>query len=310
MRLLKDKTNIDFMGQRRLTTVLSIVLVLVSIVSLLPAVRGLNLGLDFTGGTLVEVEYPQAADVPSIRAELTAAGFDDAVVQTFGSVRDIAIRLPASEQDNASISNDVVDALGLSNEQVKRVDFVGPKIGDELANKGGAAVIAALVAILFYIIVRFQWKFSVGAVLALTHDVLITLGVFSIFQLEFDLNVLAALLAVLGYSLNDTIVVYDRIRENFRSLRVSEPIEVFNISINQMLTRTLMTSLTTMLVLLALYFLGGQIIHGFAIALIVGVLVGTYSSIYVAATALIALKVTKQDLMPPVKDDMDLKHIP
>lgn len=310
MELIKTQTHIDFLGARKLTTALSVVLVLVSIVSLIPAVRGLNLGLDFTGGTLVELEYAEAADLGQLREALTLAGHPDAVVQTFGSVRDVAIRLPASTEDTATVSNNIVKALGVSQDQIRRVDFVGPKIGDELANKGGAAMIAALAAILFYIIARFQWKFSVGAVLALTHDVLITLGVFSIFGLEFDLNVLAALLAVLGYSLNDTIVVYDRIRENFRNLRVSEPIEIFNLSINQMLSRTLVTSLTTLLVLSALFFLGGKIIHGFSIALIVGVVVGTYSSIYVAAAALIRLNVSKQDLMPSTKDDLDLQHIP
>jgi len=308
MELIKKQTKIDFMGQRKLALVFSITLLLISIVSLVT--RGLNQGLDFTGGTLVEVEYPVAADLAEARERLAAAGFSDAVVQTFGSIRDVAIRLPASEQDTASVSNQVVEALGLTSDSVQRVDFVGPKIGDELANKGGQAVIFALLAILFYIIVRFQWKFSVGAVLALTHDVIITLGVFSVFQLEFDLNVLAALLAVVGYSLNDTIVVYDRIRENFKSLRVAESIDVFNLSINQMLARTLMTSLTTLLVLLALYFLGGKIIHGFAIALLVGVVIGTYSSIYVASTALLGLKVVKQDLMPPVKEGSELDHIP
>lgn len=305
MELIKTQTRIDFMGQRKLAIALSVILVLASLISLLPAVRGLNLGLDFTGGTLIEIEYDDAADTGAIRQLLTDAGYPDAVVQTFGSVRDIAIRLPASEEDNATISNSVVNALGVTTDQIQRVDFVGPKIGAELANKGGAAVIAALIAILLYIIVRFQWKFSVGAVLALTHDVTITLGIFSIFRLEFDLNVLAALLAVVGYSLNDTIVVYDRIRENFRTVRVKDPIEIFNLSINQMLARTLMTSLTTLLVLLALFFLGGKMIHGFSIALIIGVVVGTYSSIYVAGSALIGLKVTKQDLMPPVKDDLD-----
>ncbi len=308
MEIIKSQTNFDFMGQRKLALVFSIALVLISIVSL--ATRGLNLGLDFTGGTLVEVQYAQAADLQQVREQLAAGGFEDAVVQTFGSVRDVAIRLPASEEDKANVSNAVVEALGLSSDNVQRVDFVGPKIGDELANKGGQAVIFALLAILFYIIVRFQWKFSVGAVLALAHDVIITLGVFSVLQLEFDLNVLAAILAVVGYSLNDTIVVYDRIRENFKSLREGEPIKIFNLSINQMLARTLMTSVTTLLVLLALFFLGGKIIHGFSIALIVGVLIGTYSSIYVASTALLGLNVVKQDLMPPVKEGEDLDHIP
>ena len=220
MELIKNQTKIDFMAQRKLALVFSVVLLVISMGSLVT--RGLNQGLDFTGGTLVEVEYPEAADLNQARERLAGIGYADAVVQTFGSIRDVAIRLPASEEDTALISNRVVEALGLTSDNVRRVDFVGPKIGDELANKGGQAVIFALLAILFYIIVRFQWKFSVGAVLALTHDVIITLGVFSVFQLEFDLNVLAALLAVVGYSLNDTIVVYDRIRENFKSLRVAE----------------------------------------------------------------------------------------
>ncbi len=310
MRLIKSNTNINFMGQRHIAVVVSVLLVTISIVSLFPGVRGLNLGLDFTGGTLAVVEYPQPVDLIDIRDQLTAADLGDAVVQTYGSVREIAIRVPVDAGDSAEVTTRLIEGLGISEDQVVDGDFIGSKVGEELAEKGGQAVLAALAAILLYIIARFQWKFSVGAVAALAHDVLITLGVFAVFQLEFDLNVLAALLAVVGYSLNDTIVVYDRIRENFRELRETEPIKVFNLSINQMLARTLMTSLTTLLVLLALFFLGGKIIHGFAIALIIGVLVGTYSSIYVAGTALIALKVTKQDLMPPVIDDAELNNIP
>ncbi|MEM7708826.1 MAG: protein translocase subunit SecF [Pseudomonadota bacterium] len=308
MEILKKTTNINFMAQRKLAWIFSGIIVVACIASLF--LRGLNFGLDFTGGTLLELEYPQAADLAQVREALTGAGFPDAVVQTFGAPNDIVVRLASSDETgSAELSSAVQEALEAASGQaldLRRVEFVGPQVGDELAEKGGLAMIYALIGILLYIIFRFQWKFSVGAVLALVHDVVIVVGIFSILQVGFDLTVLAAILAVIGYSLNDTIVVYDRIRENFRTIRKGEPLSIFNQSINQMLSRTLMTSLTTLLVLLALFFLGGEIIHSFALALIIGVIVGTYSSIYVAGSTLMLLNVTKQDLMPPVKEGAEL----
>ncbi len=308
MEFLKKQTNINFMGQRKLAWTLSAILLVLCIASL--AVRGLNFGLDFTGGTLLEVAYPEAVDLGQVRSALADAGYTDAVVQTFGAPNDIVVRLATSDEgSSAELSEQVLEALnGASGQQLdlRRVEFVGPQVGEELAEKGGLAMVYALIGILLYIIFRFQWKFSVGAVLALVHDVVIVVGIFSLLQVSFDLTVLAAILAVIGYSLNDTIVVYDRIRENFRTVRKGEPISIFNQSINQMLSRTLMTSLTTLLVLLALFFLGGEIIHSFALALIIGVVVGTYSSIYVAGSTLLMLNVTKQDLMPPVKEGSEV----
>ncbi len=312
MELLKTQTNIDFMGQRQLALIFSTVLLAIAIGSI--ATRGFNFGLDFTGGTLIEVIFPADVDLTDVRAGLAAAGYEDAIVQTFGGVRDVVVRLgSADETSSAQLSTRVIEVLEEASGQqieLRRVEFVGPQVGDELAEKGGLAMIYALIGILIYIIVRFQWKFSVGAVLALVHDVVITIGFFSVFGIEFDLTVLAAVLAVIGYSLNDTIVVYDRIRENFRSMRKVDPTTVFNASINQMLSRTVMTSATTLMVLVALFFLGGEIIHSFALALIIGVIIGTYSSIYVAATALLRLRVTKQDLLPPQKEGAGLDHIP
>lgn len=308
MEFLKKQTTIDFMGQRKLAWGLSAILLLACVASL--AVRGLNFGLDFTGGTLLEVAYPAAADLGQVRSALTEAGYADAVVQTFGAPNDIVVRLQGSEETSSvELSGKVLEALqGASGQtlDLRRVEFVGPQVGEELAEKGGLAMVYALIGILLYIIFRFQWKFSVGAVLALVHDVIIVIGLFSLLQVSFDLTVLAAILAVIGYSLNDTIVVYDRVRENFRTVRKGEPESIFNQSINQMLSRTLMTSLTTLLVLLALFFLGGEIIHSFALALIIGVVVGTYSSIYVAGSTLLLLKVSKQDLMPPVKEGAEV----
>lgn len=304
MELIKKQTNIDFMSQRYLALVLSLVLVAVSIGSL--AMRGLNYGLDFTGGTLIEVGYEQSIDLAEVRATLTDAGYGNAVVQTFGTARDIVIRIPPQgEESSADLSTAVLEALRADAEggvDMRRVEFVGPQVGNELKNKGVQALLWALAGILIYVTVRFEYRFSLGAVAALAHDVLITVGVFSLLQMEFDLTVLAALLAVIGYSLNDTIVVYDRVRENFRVLRKGDSKFVLNRSVNQMLSRTLMTSLTTLLVLGALFVFGGEIIHSFAFALIIGVLIGTYSSIYVAGTAALALGVSRQDLMPVKKE--------
>ncbi len=312
MELLKTKTNIDFMGQRTPAVLFSAVLIVISITSMI--VRGFNFGLDFTGGTLIEVAFPENVELSQVRSALAEAGYPDAVVQTFGELRDVVVRLAASDEtSSAQLSNRVLDVLAAASGQeveMRRVEFVGPQVGDELAEKGGLAMIYALIGILIYIIVRFQWKFSIGAVLALIHDVIITIGFFSVFQIEFDLTVLAAVLAVIGYSLNDTIVVYDRIRENFRAMRKVDARTVFNASINQTLSRTVMTGVTTLLVLGALFFLGGEIIHSFALALIIGIIIGTYSSIYVAAIALLQMRVTKADLLAPQKEGAGLDHIP
>lgn len=291
----------NFMGPRKLAAAFSLVLLLISIGSL--AFNGLKLGLDFTGGSLVEVGYEQPADLNKIRNQLEAAGYDDAVVQTFGSPTDILIRL--GRDHDPKLGDKVVSALQQDNDDeltLRRNEFVGAQVGEELREQGGMGMLLALGMIMLYVAFRFQMKFSVGAVAALAHDVLIVLGFFSLLGIEFDLTVLAAVLAVIGYSLNDTIVVSDRIRENFRKMRKGTPIEVMNHSLSQTLGRTLVTSLTTLLVLMALAIFGGEMIHGFAVALLVGVLVGTYSSIYVAANVLIAMGVCKEDLMPPEKE--------
>ena len=312
MQLFKTTTKFDFMGKRRLAWVLSGVLLVVAIGSLFT--RVLNFGIDFTGGTLIEVGYAEPPDLAAVRNTLESAGFDDAVVQHFGTARDVLIRLaPRDDVSKAELSDKVFatlrDAEGADELDLRRVEFVGPQVGDELTEQGGLAMLIALAAILVYVALRFEYRFAVGAVAALAHDVLITLGFFSVLQMEFDLTVLAALLAVIGYSLNDTIVVFDRIRENFRKVRRGSPVEVVNISLNQTLSRTLMTSFTTLLVLLALFFLGGELIHSFATALIVGVLVGTYSSMYVASPTALALGVSKADMMPVKKEgaEVDLR---
>lgn len=300
--------NIDFMGKRKLTSLISGFLLVGSIFSL--SLQGLNLGIDFTGGTIVEIGYQQAADLDQVRQQLLQSEFSDAVVQYFGSANDILIRIPPLEGMNtADVSNKVLSMLG-DGVEMRRVEFVGPQVGEELKNDGGLAMIYALVGIFIYVALRFQRRFSVGAIAALVHDVIITLGFFSVTRFDFDLSVLAAILAVIGYSLNDTIVVFDRVRENFKKLRETPPVEVFNNSINQMLSRTLITSLTTLLVLIALFIFGGEIIHSFATALIIGVLVGTYSSIYVASPVTLALGVSKEDLMPVQKEGAELDDLP
>ena len=300
--------TIDFMGQRKLAMLFSLLLLAVSIGSL--ATKQLNWGLDFTGGTLVEVHYSDTADLGAIRETMISAGYEGAIVVSFGSDRDVLIRLPQgySDKEGAALLVALQQAYPGSVE-LRRIEFVGPQVGDELREQGGLAMLLALGLVMLYIAFRFQFKFAVGAVVALVHDVLITLGFFSVLGMEFDLTVLAALLAVIGYSLNDTIVVSDRIRENFRKIRRAEPIEVINISLTETLGRTLVTSLTTLLVLAALALFGGEIIHGFAIALIVGVAIGTYSSIYVAANALLSMGVTKEDLMIPVKEGAEQEDL-
>ncbi|MBL1260589.1 MAG: protein translocase subunit SecF [Thiotrichaceae bacterium] len=308
MQIFNKEPSFDFMGKRKLALILSILLVIISIASL--ATRGLNFGIDFTGGTLIEVGYENSADLSEVRATLESAGYGDAITQHFGSSKDVLIRVPPYEgMTNADLSTGVLNALhaaaGAGEVEMRRVEFVGPQVGEELTEKGGLAMIYALFGILIYITLRFEKRFAVGSVVALVHDVIITLGIFSILRLEFDLTTLAAILAVIGYSLNDTIVVFDRIRENFRKMRKGSPVEVANRSINQMLSRTLVTSFTTLFVLLALFVLGGEIIHSFATALIIGIVVGTYSSVYVASATALALGVSKQDLMPVKKEGED-----
>jgi preprotein translocase subunit SecF len=311
MQLIKKQFDFDFMGKRKLTAVFSGLLIILSIVSL--ASQGLNFGIDFTGGTIVEVGYADLVELDSVRSALETSDFSDAIVQYFGTASDVLIRIPPREGLNsAAISNEILDMLHSAGQSVsmRRVEFVGPQVGDELAENGGLAMIYALLGILVYVALRFQMRFSIGAIAALVHDVIITLGIFSILRFDFDLSVLAAILAVIGYSLNDTIVVFDRVRENFHKMRKTTPLEVINTSLNQTLSRTMITSMTTLMVLGALFLFGGEIIHGFAIVLIIGVLIGTYSSLYVACPVTLALGITKQDLMPVEKEGAELQNRP
>ena len=292
----------DFMGIRKYAVIFSVVMLLVSSVSLYT--QGLVLGLDFSGGTQIEVGYDKPADVGALRKTLVEAGFDNPVVVHFGSETDVLIRMQG--EPDQTLSDRVYSVLQANGDKIelRRVDFVGPQIGEELRDDGGLGMLTALAIVMLYVAIRFQLKFSIGAVLALGHDVIITLGIFSLARLEFDLTVLAAILAVVGYSLNDTIVVSDRIRENFRKIRKATPVEVINESLSQTLWRTINTSITTMLVLLALFFIGGELIHNFAIALMIGVGIGTYSSIYVAATLMLALNVDREDLLEAVDGEL------
>jgi len=311
MQILKSKLNIKFMARRKLALVFSIALILTSIFSIFS--QGLSLGIDFTGGTLVEVGYQEAAELQKVRQALSDKGFADATAQHFGSPRDVLVRLaPRDDESSADLSNRAFDAIDnlAGKAELRRVEFVGPQVGDELTEDGGLAMLYALICILIYVALRFEYRFAVGSVIALVHDVLITIGVFSLFQIEFDLPVLAAVLAVIGYSLNDTIVVYDRIRENFRRMRKGTPEQIIDTSLNQTLSRTLVTSLTTLLVLVALFIFGGEIIHGFAFALIVGVVIGTYSSVYVASSAVLYLGISKADLMEVKKEGAEFDNRP
>ena len=336
MQIFKKQTNINFMGNRKLAVVASVILVVVSLGSLM--FQGLNFGLDFTGGTLVEVRYSESADLNALRDTLKENDYKNFVIQNFGTTRDVLIRLaPRKDLSSATLSDSMIQLLrkpfnetlvesaldGLQqcsingasvaadcNIQVRRVEFVGPQVGEELTEDGGLAMLYALIGILIYVAFRFEYRFAIGSVVAVLHDVIITLGIFSVFRLDFDLTVLAAVLAVIGYSLNDTIVVFDRIRENFRKVRKGTTIDVVNKSLNQTLSRTIMTSFTTMIVLISLFVLGGDLIHNFAVALIIGVIVGTYSSIYVASTSAILLGVSKEDLMPVQKEGAELDDMP
>jgi preprotein translocase subunit SecF len=308
--MAKAQFQIDFMGKRKIAAVISATLVVLSIITL--SVNQLEWGLDFTGGTLVEVFYDAPADPEDIRESLVKVGFDGFTVQYFGSEQDILVRIPpqkgVQEIENARLGDKVIAVLNDAYDGevvLRRAEYVGPAVGDELRDQGGLGMLMALGMVMLYVAFRFQLKFSIGAVTALFHDVMITLGLFSIIGWDFDLTVLAALLAVIGYSLNDTIVVSDRIRENFRKVRKSTPIDIINLSLNQTLGRTIVTSLTTLLVLFALFFLGGELIHGFAIGLIIGVIIGTYSSMYIAANVLIMMNISKEDLALPLKEGAD-----
>jgi len=328
MEFFKKKTDFDFLGVRKIPAAISALLLIATVVILM--IRGLNFGLDFTGGTLIEIAYDKPVEITSVRQSLNNAGYQDAVVQHFGTSQDVLVRLPVrADEKSITLSNKIIELLrnelgesGVENEgaqvqqcrvrdgealspckiQVRRVEFVGPQVGGELAEKGGLALIYTLLAVLAYVMFRFEWRFALGAVIAIAHDVLLTFGFFSLTQMEFDLTVLAALLAVLGYSLNDTIVVFDRIRENFRKIRRRAVIDILNMSINETLSRTIITSGTTLLALVALLIFGGEIIRGFSTALIVGIVVGTYSSIYIATPAVLILGITREDMLEPDKE--------
>ena len=334
MEFLKRDTQFDFLGKRRLAGMISLALIAVGIASLL--VRGLNFGIDFTGGTLVEVSYKDSVTVERVREQLKSAQFDGARIQYFGTSRDILIRLPVGTVENsAGISSEIMETLrlpyletvaessqgevqqcvselglGECRVQMRRVEFVGPQVGGELTEKGGLAMIYALIGILIYVAWRFEWRFAVGAVAALVHDVLITISIFSLFGLEFSLPVLAALLAVIGYSLNDTIVVFDRMRENFRKMRKGGALEVMNSSLNQTLRRTILTSLTTLLVVVTLLLIGGEVIKGFSFALFIGILVGTYSSIFIASPVVLGLGISREDMLPVKKEGAEADGLP
>lgn len=299
MEFFRKKTHIDFMGKRHLALVLSTTLNFLCLALLV--FRGLNFGLDFTGGMLLEVSYEQPVELAEVRGTLAKTGYGDAVVQHFGTTREILIRLaPREGQDNEGISNKILSALQTGSDSqvnLRRAEFVGPQVGEELIVDGWLAILYAMIGILVYVAFRFEYRFAVGAIVGLVHDVLITLGLFSVFWLEFNLTVLAAILTIIGYSLNDSIVISDRIRENFRKLRKATTLEVMNVSINETLSRTVMTGTTTLMVLIAFYLLGGEAIHGFSIALIIGVIVGTYSSVYIASPIALALGVSKTDYL-------------
>ena len=313
MRLIKTKTSIDFLsaGRRKVALAVSLLLVIVSLVSL--STRGLEFGIDFTGGILLEVAYEQPANIEEIRGSLSNAGFADAQVQLFGRDTDVLVRLPPQEGQSADdVRRQIQATLTAGGQEIdlRRVESVSAQVGSELAERGALAMVVALLMIFIYVMIRFQWKFSAGAVAALAHDAIVTVGFFSVFGLPFDLTVVAAVLAVIGYSLNDTVVAFDRIRENFFALRGVSAEDAMNTSINEMLARTLITGLTTLLVLVALLSLGGESIAPFSIALIVGIIVGTYSSIYTASATALSLNVSPQDLIEPIKDPSLIDDLP
>ncbi len=314
-QLMKAEKTIDFMRWSKPAFLFSMLMIVASITTL--STKWLNWGLDFTGGTLIEIGFEQPAQLPEIRSALEAKGFGDATVQNFGTARDVIVRLqPHDGIKGEQLGNQIIAAIqqGTGDQvEMRRIEFVGPNVGDELAEAGGLAIIASLLCILAYVSIRFQWRLAAGAVLALVHDVIITLGIFSFLQIEVDLTIIAALLTVVGYSLNDTIVVFDRIRENFLVLRKGEPREIINDAITQTLSRTLITSATTLFVVIALFVLGGAMIQGFALALLLGITVGTYSSIYVASALSMALGITREHLLPTPIDkegEEDFEQMP
>ena len=298
---------IDFVGRRKYAMIFSAILLIISLASI--GFQGLKFGIDFTGGTLIELGYEKTADLEEIRSKLISADFKGTNVQYFGSDTEVLIQLEPQAASSAKLSSSIIRMLG-EGIDVRRVEFVGPKVGEELTNDGGLAMLYALIGILIYVAFRFEYRFALGSIAALIHDVIITLGIFSLLQIEFDLTVLAAILAVIGYSLNDTIVVFDRIRENFLATRQVEPGSIINEALNQTLSRTLMTSLTTLLVLFALFYLGGEVIHSFAGALLIGVVIGTYSSIYVASSTILAMGISKEDMLPSEKEKKEIDARP
>lgn len=306
MEFFKQNTNIDFMAQRKGAAVLSTLLFVLSILSLI--IYGLNMGLDFTGGTQIQMHFTQEADLNNIRDRLQQGGFQEAEVKNYGTSRDVLVTLvpkkSASDNANKDIVVSQVQKL-LPDAKIQQVDYIGPQVGQELATKGALAIVIALLGTMIYIALRFEFRFAVGSTLALIHDPVLILGIFSFFHIEFNLIALAAVLTVIGYSLNDTIVIFDRVRENFRKMRKATPIEVINLSTNQTLSRTIMTSVLTLLVVLALFFLGGSMLYGFSLALIIGIIVGTYSSIYVAGSLALALGLNRQHLIPVPKEVLD-----
>jgi len=306
MRMFSGVPNINFMAQRKTGLVLSSVITVASI--LLVLFRGLNFGIDFTGGVLVEVHYPQAVELDTVRADLSRAEYENPVVQFFGTSEDVLIRLPPTEETNsAKVSTAILDVLKTSepNVELRRVEFVGPQVGDELTRDGSLALLLAFIAIMIYIAFRFEWKFSVGAVAALIHDAIMVMGFLSATWIEFDLTTVAAILALIGYSNNETIVIFDRVRENLLGQRRMEILDVVNLSVNQTLLRSVITHLTTLLVLSALLIVGGKSVHSFASALAVGVIVATYSSIYVSTGTAVLLGISREDLLPPERSEID-----
>jgi preprotein translocase subunit SecF len=301
MRFFARVPKINFMAQRKAGLVVSLVLTLAAVVLL--ATRGLNFGIDFTGGVLVEVVYPQSIELEEVRQRLQTGGYHNAVAQYFGGTSNVLIRLPPAENSSsAEVSTQVLEALG-ADVELRRIEFVGPQVGEELAEDGSLALLVAFILIFIYIAFRFEWKFSAGAVAALVHDALMALGFLSAFWVEFDVTTVAAILALIGYSNNETVVIFDRVRENLINIRRMEILEIANLSVNQTLLRSIITHLTTLLVCTALFVLGGPSVHSFSITLIVGVIVATYSSIYVSTSAAVALGVSREDLLPPKLDE-------
>lgn len=302
MEFFKKQTRIDFMGLRKLAATISTILFLTSVITLL--INGLNWGLDFTGGIQIELAYTKSASLPAIREKLSTSEFHDAVVQAYGSSQSVLVKMVARKELSQQSLQEKILTL-LPDAKIMRIDFIGSQVGQELATKGALAILVALLGTMIYIAMRFEYRFAIGAAVALIHDPILILGVFSFFQIEFNLTALAAVLAVIGYSLNDTIVIFDRVRENFRKLRKESPLNVMNLSINQTLSRTIMTSAMTLVVVLALFIYGGEMIHSFASALIIGIIVGTYSSIYIAGALAVALGLNRTNLITPAKKIID-----